>query len=61
MAIKLVKREWQSGDNYHCEFVMDSAEDAVDLPECSTGSIAIVADEGFALFMVNASGEWKEV
>ncbi len=60
MAIKLVKREWQH-DDYYCEFVMDSAEDAVNLPECSTGSIAIVANEGCALFMVNASGEWKEV
>ena len=60
MAIKLIKREWQSGDDYHCEFIMDSAEDAADLPQCCAGSTAIVADKDGAIFMVNASGEWAE-
>ena len=61
MAIKLIKREYCGGDDYHCEFIMDSAADAANLPKCCTGSTALVADKDGALFMVNASGEWKEM
>lgn len=62
MAIKCTKREWcaEVGD-YRCEFVMDSAEDVADLPECCPGSQAVVMAESFEGYAVNASGEWKKI
>lgn len=43
------------------DFVLDSASDLASLPDCDPGSTAIVADKGGAIYMVNASGEWKEL
>lgn len=61
MAIKLMTQDVcdVSGDLI-CQFIIDSAEDVANLPECCTGSTAIVADKGGAIYMVNASGEWRE-
>lgn len=61
MAIKMVGREWCSGvSDYRYEFVIDSAADLGSLPVCCTGSTAVVADNSDTVYMVNASGEWKE-
>lgn len=61
MAIKQIEREWNivSGD-YHKEFILDSAADVANLPKCAPGSVAVVADKGGAVYLVNASGECKE-
>ena len=61
MAYKTINCEFSSYSNaYRYEFVCDSADDVSSLPKCAPGSIAIVADKGGAIYMVNASGEWKE-
>ena len=62
MAIKLVKQESGIYDNELINtFIIDGAEDVADLPKSSPGSIAVVADTSKKVFMVNASGEWKEI
>lgn len=61
MAFKMIGCEYcavQDAQRY--SFVLDSAADVANLPECCPGSTAMVADKGGALYMVNASGEWKE-
>ena len=61
MAIKLISQEWCPYSNDHrSQYILDSAEDAENLPEACPGSIAMVADKDGAIYMVNASGEWKE-
>lgn len=61
MAIKLIKREWNPVlSTCQQSFILDSVEDADNLPKCCPGSTAI-ATEGGKLFMVNASGEWEEL
>ena len=49
-----------AGDIWRNEIIMDSADDAASLPASAPGSVAIVADKDGPVFMVNASGEWKE-
>lgn len=62
MAIKLTNKYWcPFTEDYRCEFIMDSAADAAALPQCCVGSTALVADNSGTLYMVNASGEWKEM
>lgn len=62
MAYKLIAREYNRVANIVASsFVLDSAEDAADLPQSAPGSTAIVAEKGGAVFIVNASGEWKEI
>ena len=41
-------------------YILDSASDLAKLPKECPGSIAVVAEAGGAVYMVNASGEWKE-
>lgn len=41
-------------------YILDSASDLASLPKECPGSIAVVAEAGGAVYMVNASGEWKE-
>ena len=42
--------------------VLDSADDLAALgTDYSPGSVAMVADKGVPSFMLNASGEWKEI
>ena len=61
MAYKVVNRTYCiSTDAYRYEFVCDSAADVASLPKCCAGSVAIVADKDGPIYMVNASGEWKE-
>lgn len=57
MAIKRIpsKRIYNNRE----KFIMDSEADVTSLPQCCTGSIAIVA-KGGKTYMVNASGEWVE-
>lgn len=46
----------------HCEYVLDSAADVADLPtDTAPGSVAIVAAAGGAVYILNASHEWKEM
>lgn len=58
MAIKKINREWcpHLGD-YQKDFIVDTEADVANLPECCTGSSALVVESG-AVYMVNASGEW---
>lgn len=43
------------------KIVMDSTEDAKNLPKCCPDSTAYVADKDLTCFVVNASGEWKKI
>lgn len=62
MAYKLIAREHNRVANIvTSSFVLDSKEDAETLPESAPGSKAIVAEKDGPLYMVNASGEWKEL
>jgi hypothetical protein len=57
-----VSKYYPSVGKYYVEIVMDSAEDAQSLPGgYAPSSIAVVADEGMPCWMVNASGEWREL
>ena len=58
MAIKLVNREWCAFQNdYQHDYIVDAESDISALPECCTGSSALVVESG-AVYMVNASGVW---
>lgn len=60
MAIKMISSEWCGCVSaYRKEFIMDTAAEVVDLPECCAGSSAIAVKEG-KVFFVNASDEWAE-
>ena len=42
--------------------VLDSADDLAALgTDYSPGSVAMVADKGVPSYMLNASGDWKEI
>lgn len=61
MAYKLIDHEWCAElDSYRQSFIVDTDADIANLPKCCPGSTALVADKGGAIYMVNASGEWKE-
>ena len=61
MAYKLIRTDYDvDPKTRRHEYVLDSADDVSSLPKCAPGSVAIVADKGGAIYMVNASGEWKE-
>ncbi len=62
MAIKAIKSEWCTHLNdTRYQFVIDSPDDAANLPKCCPGSTAIVAAKDGAMYMVNASGQWGEL
>jgi hypothetical protein len=62
MAYKLVGREFCVYENdFRCEYVCDTADDAANLPKSCVGSTAMVAAKGGPVYMVNASGEWEEL
>lgn len=62
MALKLVSSEYcPCTDENVAQYILDSASDAANLPESCTGSTAMVAADGGEMYMVNASGEWKEL
>lgn len=60
MAYTIISQIPAAGDIWRTEIIMDSADDAASLPASAPGSVAIVADKDGPVFMVNASGEWKE-
>lgn len=57
----MISSEWVDWVTYRNEFILDSAADLANLPKSAPGSVAIVADKDGAVYMVNASGEWKEM
>lgn len=59
MAIKCISN---GGGVADCprEFILDSEDDVKLLPKACPGSTAIVADGSHKVYMVNASGEWRE-
>ncbi len=61
MAIKQTGQKWNPilGTTKK-KYIMDSAEDVANLPKCCPGSVALSVDGG-TVYMVNASGEWKEM
>lgn len=62
MAYKLIARDYNRVANIvTSSFVLDSADDAATLPESAPGSKAIVAEKDGPIYMVNASGKWKEL
>lgn len=67
MAYKITDREFVIRENggdpiFRITAVLDSASDLEALgTEHAAGSIAMVADKGVPSYMLNASGEWKEV
>lgn len=60
MAYKIISTVPAANDIWRNEIVMDSAADLGDLPPSAPGSVALVADKSGSVYMVNASGEWKE-
>lgn len=63
MAWKITNRLTQSvdGDVPQVVIVCDAAADVSDLPTTyAPGSIALVADEGLPLYVLNASGTWAD-
>jgi hypothetical protein len=62
MAFQMIKSEWcPIANDYRRSFVLDSAADAKNLPKCCAGSTAIVAEKDGSAYLVDASGEWREV
>lgn len=62
MAIKLIKKEWNPClCTCQQSFILDSAEEVADLPQCCPGSTAMVVAKDGGIYMVNASGEWEEL
>ena len=63
MAYKIIRDEnnkYQLGREI--EAVLDSTADLGALgTDYSPGSVAIVADKGAPVYMLNASGAWKEI
>lgn len=63
MAYKIIRDEqnkYQLGREI--EAVLDSVADLDSLgTNYAPGSVAIVADKGVPSYMLNASGEWKEI
>lgn len=60
MAIKETKREWNECQlGYTKEFLLNREEDVAELPECCTGSTAIVAESG-NVYTVGKDKAWKK-
>lgn len=61
MAIQRISSVWcPLVEAYRCEFILDSQDDVANLPKACVGSTAMVVDGSSKIYMVNASGEWKE-
>ncbi len=58
---KIISSEWVDWELYRNEFILDSAADVASLPKSAPGSVAVVAAKDGAVYMVNASGQWKEL
>lgn len=58
MATKMINKEYCSClDDYKQDFIVDTEADIATLPECCTGSSALVVETG-SVYIVNASGDW---
>lgn len=58
MAIKCINNAYAACQpDYKHEFICDSEADVANLPDCCTGSMAVVAATG-EVYIVNASGNW---
>ena len=63
MAWKISNIQTQGvvGDAAQVTIVCDAAADVADLPTTyAPGSIAVVADEGMPVYVLNASGTWAD-
>lgn len=68
MAYRIVETKYQNGQISHAKereiitAVLDSPDDLTKLGTgYCPGSVAMVADKGVKSYMLNASGEWKEI
>ena len=68
MAFKIIETKYQNGqislakERAIITAVLDSPDDLAELgTDYCPGSIAMVADKGVPSYMLNASGEWKEI
>ena len=61
MAIVLNQRTHGADGKMRDEYIMDSTADFANLPKSNPGSVAYTVDSEFVMYMVNPSGEWKEV
>lgn len=61
MAIVLNKREHGADGKMRDEYIMDSTADFASLPKSNPGSVAYTVEKDMTLYMVNPSGEWKEL
>lgn len=60
MAFELIKNEWHPKESVRRkEFICDTDDDVKDLPQCVSGSTALVPSSG-KVYIVNASGHWVE-
>ena len=60
MAFKWIGKVWcPYAKDYRKEFICDTDADVENLPECPSGSSALVAASG-KVYVVNASGKWVE-
>lgn len=58
MAYKLVNEEWcPTLSDYQRDYIADAESDVVNLPQCCSGSSALVV-ESANVYVVNASGVW---
>lgn len=58
MAIKMVNKEYcPCLDAYKKDYIVDTEADVANLPQCCTGSSALVVESG-AVYIVNATCVW---
>lgn len=62
MAYKIIRTQTNDEQTgVEITAVLDSAADLTELGNSwAPGSVAVVADTGLPVYMMNASGEWKE-
>jgi hypothetical protein len=58
MATKVIDVEYcKTLNEYVYEYIVDTEADVATLPQCATGSSALVVESG-VVYVVNACGEW---
>lgn len=63
MAYTIIRDEWNKYQlGREISAVLDSVDDLASLgADYAPGSVALVADKGSPVYMLNASGAWKEI
>ena len=63
MAYTIIRDEWNKYQlGREITAVLDTIDDLASLgTDYAPGSVAIVADKGAPVYMLNASGAWKEI